>query len=353
MNAPNKRTSFAASVPPSDATISGKRLPATSCGQLTTDFLVLVLPGFSQFCLSSLIDPLRLANSLSGSDTFRWRLVSRDGNSVQCASGITVEVSGNLVAQQKTLGRRSALVILAVEAVERHSAPDLRGVLRRCARDKVPIYALGTATWLLAEAAILGQARCTIHWRRMAALSETFRDLAIDDALFVHDGQIVTCAGEFAAFDLAIDLIRMQCGIDLVRSICQHVAVDRWRERGTRQSVPSDMRYAGAARRLLPIIQLMEKHLEEPLSMGEISRRVLLSRRQIGRLFVQFLSTTPWRHYLALRLTRAHQLLELTDMPIIDVAVACGFVSSSHFSKAFRDHFSLSPTDLRRWHTAL
>ncbi|WP_425475982.1 helix-turn-helix domain-containing protein [Mesorhizobium yinganensis] len=85
----------------------------------------------------------------------------------------------------------------------------------------------------------------------------------------------------------------------------------------------------------------------EPLPLEDVAREVSLSRRQIERLFAEYLKTTPWQHCLTLRLQKAKQLLEMTNMPVIGVAVACGYVSSSHFSKSFKDHFQILPSAAR------
>lgn len=349
MNAPGKHADFIVAhrrhvpkVPPADM-----RLPARD--GVPAEFLILLLPGFSQLCLSSLVDPLWLANSLSGRELFTWRLVSADGKSVESASGICVEVSGSVTGRPYQGGPYTgSIVVCAGEGVERHNSDSLRAFLRGCVRANMPLYALGTATWLLADAGVLGNSRCTIHWGRMAALSETYYDLDIDDALFVRDGQFTTCAGELATFDLAVDLIRERSSGELVRDICQHLTADRWRDGASCQSVPPGLRYAGSAKKLIRILQLMEKNIEEPLSLEEIARRATLSRRQIERLFERHLSTTPWQHYLCLRLAKARQLIELTGMPIMNVAVACGFASAANFSKNFRDHFKASPSRLRK-----
>ncbi|PWK76980.1 GlxA family transcriptional regulator [Aminobacter sp. AP02] len=346
MNAPSKHTVFNIGACWSGARAAQPRQPLP---QVSAEFSILLLQGFSQLCLSSLVEPLRVANALAGTELFRWKLVSLDGCSVASASGISVEVSGSCAEAAKTLPfePQAAMAICAGEGVERHGSHELRACLRRLARAQLPVYALGTATWLLADAGLLGDIRCTIHWGKMAALSESFYDLAIDDALFVRDGQIVTCAGELAAFDLAIDIVQERCGTELARSICQHVTADRWRDGASCQSVPPGLRYGSTGKKLLRILQLMEKNIEDPLSLEEISSKVSLSRRQIERLFERHLSTTPWQHYLTLRLVKARQLIEATAMPIMDVAVACGFVSSSHFSKSFRDHFKVLPSKLR------
>lgn len=210
------------------------------------------------------------------------------------------------------------------------------------------IYALGTATWLLAEAGILHEQRCTIHWAYSAALRETFKDLDIDEVLFVRSGQISTCAGGAAAFDLAIDMVKHQAGERLARTVCRFVTADRWRDGAVCQSVPPGLRLGEASKKLLPIIKLMESHLEDPMRLTDISRCVGLSCRQMERLFERHLSSSPRQYYLDLRLDRAMQLVDLMDMPIADIAIACGFESPSHFSKAFRVKFGRLPSHIRR-----
>lgn len=350
MNASDKPITFEVGGCRPETNHAVERLAAHPLGHEPISFLVLLLPNFSQLCLSSFIDPLRLANSLSSSTLFRWQVVSLDGRSVESASGISVEVAGSFDECQESflLDRRRTLMIFAGEGVKHHNTDNLRAFVRRCVRTHVPVYALGTATWLLADAGVLSEVRCTIHWGSMAALSETFYGLAIDDALFVRDGHIVTCAGELSAFDLAMVLVEERSGAELVRNICQHAIADRWRNGANFQSAPPGLRYANAGKKLLPIIQIMQKHIDDPITLEEVARRGLLSRRQMERLFVQHLSTTPRRYYLSLRLLKARQLVELTAMPVTDIALACGFFSSSHFSKCFRDHFKLPPSQLRK-----
>ena len=87
----------------------------------------------------------------------------------------------------------------------------------------------------------------------------------------------------------------------------------------------------------------MEANLEEPLSREDLAASVGLSTRQVERLFRKYLGCTPARHYLELRLRRARMLLAQTSMSILDVSIACGFVSASHFSKCYREMFTHTP----------
>lgn len=315
------------------------------------EFLVALVPGFSQLCLSSFIDPLRVANAISGRDIFRWRLVGEDGAPVECASGIDVCVTGDIREETKRvrLGRLpGAMVICADEGVERQRTVGIRSLLRLCARRAVPLFGLGTGTWILAESGLLSDASCTIHWAKLAALSETFDCLRVSDALFVRHRDTVTCAGELAAFDLAVSLIEQRGGPDLARAVCRVVMADRWRDGASCQTIPAGLRYSGTSGKLIETIRIMERAVDGAVPLSRIAREVGLSRRQVERLFRQFLATTPSRYYLDLRLARARQLIESTDMRVVDIAIACGFLSVSHFTGRFKKRFGASPSKMRR-----
>ena len=76
---------------------------------------------------------------------------------------------------------------------------------------------------------------------------------------------------------------------------------------------------------------------------GPLARDVGLSTRQLERLFRRYLSRSPKRYYMELRLSKARNLLMQTDMSVINVALACGFTSPSHFSKCYRAHYHTTP----------
>ena len=92
----------------------------------------------------------------------------------------------------------------------------------------------------------------------------------------------------------------------------------------------------------------MESNLEECLSSKELADYVELSRRQLERSFRVYLDCTPMQYYLRLRLRNARRLLLQTDKPVTDIAISCGFKSSPHFSKSYKDMFNMSPRDERR-----
>jgi transcriptional regulator GlxA family with amidase domain len=96
----------------------------------------------------------------------------------------------------------------------------------------------------------------------------------------------------------------------------------------------------------------MEQHIEKPLSLEAIAKSSGLSRRQIERLFKRDLHCVPKRYYLQIRLRRARELLLQTAMPIMDITTACGFQSTPHFSKCYRNHFGHPPSAERKLSSA-
>lgn len=92
----------------------------------------------------------------------------------------------------------------------------------------------------------------------------------------------------------------------------------------------------------------MEENIEFPLSQSDLAKTVGLSTRQLERLFRKYLDRTPTRYYLELRLNRARTLLLQTSMSVLNVALASGFGSASHFSKCYREYFGRTPREERR-----
>lgn len=313
--------------------------------------LFLLFPGFSLLSLSSFLVPFEKVNALVDRPLFAWRFASRDGRPVACSGGFEVPATLSFAGARPGIGcpeKPDMVVLVAGGSVERQMSQELAAAIRTCRRQGIPIIALGTATWLLAEMGVLNGTTCTIHWEKMAAFAETFDGPKVVDAIYADDCGITSCAGEFAAFDLAAGLIGKKLGSRLAGDVCSRVVTDRPRDASHPQNCATRIALGSVSQKLAQAVRLMEQNLQEPIDLGGISRRLSVSRRQIERLFGTYLGTTPHKYYLKLRLERARQLLEGTDMAIVDIAIACGFVSPSHFTKCFRQHHKVAPTDARR-----
>ena len=92
----------------------------------------------------------------------------------------------------------------------------------------------------------------------------------------------------------------------------------------------------------------MEANIKEPIGQEDLAYHVHLSRRQLQRLFQRYLLCTPSRYYLQLRLERARELLRQTCLSIVEISALTGFVSTSHFSKSYKEFHARSPSTERR-----
>ncbi|RJT24185.1 GlxA family transcriptional regulator [Mesorhizobium waimense] len=324
---------------------SGVLAVEAACQELP-NVAILIVPGFSNLALGAFIEPLSVANSLIGREVFRWRVMSLNGKSVVSASGIVVEPAGNLADLNRDQ-TYDHFVVFAGQAIDRRVLPELNLALRSVARRNIRITAIGTATWLLAHAGLLKDTRCTIHWSQMAAFSETFKDTNMCNALFVRGEKFSTCAGELAAFDFALDLMSRHISADVCKDVCRYATAVTRRSGHDRQTTPAGLAVAGVSTKLAAAINLMEDNIEFPLDLAKLSKLCKISTRQLERLFMEHVGSSPAKHYRRIRLEHARRLVEGTSLSLTEIAIACGFMSASHFSKCFREMYGAAPSHCR------
>lgn len=305
---------------------------------------ILLVPNFTLVAFTSLIEPMRLTNWLSGENIFKWQIVSRDGNGVIASNGVTISADIGM----SELARPANVVVCA--GLDAHLFNDAvtLGFLRRWAREGAHIGSMDTGAYILARAGLLNGYRCTIHWYSLDSFAEEFPDVEVRAELFEIDRDRFTCAGGVAGFDMMMREASKLAGNDIAAQVSEQIMHERVREGHDDQRLPLQARLRVSHPKLIKAIAAMEKHTEEALSRDDIASRVGLSRRQLERLFRRYLSTSPARYYLKLRLNRARTLLTQTTMPVTEVAFASGFTSASHFSKCYRDMFGRTPRAERR-----
>lgn len=309
-----------------------------------------LVPNFSMIAFTTAIEPLRMANRMLGKTAYSWRIASLDGNPVIASNGILVTAETSLVEERQKLAtsmRPSMMFICSGVRVEEAENKSLYAYLRESKNCGVTVGGLCTAAHLLAAAGLLNGKRCAIHWENLPGFSEKFSDVDVYADLYEMDGNIWTCAGGTAALDMMLSLIGEDFDDDLVNRVCEQALTDRVRNPHDRQRLPLRARLGVQNAKVLSIIEFMEANIAEPLPLLEIAEYVGLSRRQIERLFQSQMGRSPARYYLEIRLDRARHLLMQSTIPVVDVAIACGFVSASHFSKCYREMYGKSPLQER------
>jgi transcriptional regulator GlxA family with amidase domain len=299
---------------------------------------------FSMIAFTAAIEPLRLANRVTGAAIYEWRVYSADGAPVEASNGVSVGVDQSFA---KARGIDSVIVCAGVD-VQSIDHRALVAAVRRLTKFGAAAGAVCTGAYVLAKAGLLNGYRSTIHWENLAGMRADFPEIEVGQDLFEIDRDRFTCAGGISAADMMLSLIMRDHGQEVSAAVTEQLIHHRIRDASERQRIDLRTRLGVAHPKLLRVVTLMEQSIERPLAVSEFAASVALSNRQLERLFWKHLGYPPSRHYRKIRLERACQLLRQTAMPILSVAMASGFNSASHFSKSYVDHFGHSPSAERK-----
>jgi transcriptional regulator GlxA family with amidase domain len=299
---------------------------------------------FSMLPFVSAVEPLRIANGLSRKPLYQWSIVSASGDSVYATNGI------ELAAKYSVLDAPDFSMIFVSGPHEPKSFEHQGSLdwLKAQGKKDVVIGGIETGSHVVARAGLLKSVHCTTHWENMAEFMDSFPDHKVSSDVYEIDGNRLTCAGGAAASDMMLYVIEQHHGHELAASVADVMIHPHMRHHNEPQRMDVQSRTGVTHPALLECIELMEANIEQPLSPNELARLIGVSKRQLERLFRRYLSTTPARYYLTLRLDAARDMLEKSAIKIIDVAVACGFKSAGHFSSRYYSSFGVTPRDTRK-----
>ena len=302
-------------------------------------FVFVLLESFTMLCFSAAVESLRIANRMSGRELYSWTLMSETGEPVICSGGIEYHVNSELIE----VLRDDTVMICGGINIQNVTTKKLLNWLRREARKGPLIAGLCTAGFSLAKAGLLNGKKATIHWENQDSFAEEFEDVELTKSIFVMDGNRITTAGGTSSIDLMLKLIAEHHGEDLANAVADQLIYSSIRTDQDTQRLSIPTRIGVRHPKLSLVIQKMEQNIEEPISPSLLAKEVGMSTRQLERLFRRYLNRSPKRYYMELRLQKARNLLMQTDMSVINVALACGFASPSHFSKCYRAHYETTP----------
>lgn len=302
-------------------------------------FIFLLLDRFTLISFAGAIEPLRLANHVAGRRIYEWKLAGEGGKEARCSNGSVMRLEMGLeeIARDDTV-----LVCGGVDVAEATTRPILNW-LRREARHGAAIGGLCTGAWAIARAGLLQGKRATIHWENQDSFQEEFEELTLTKSVFVIDGNRMSSSGGISSIDLMLKIIARDHGEGLANTVADQLIYTSIRTDQDSQRLSIPTRIGVRHPKLAQVIGRMETNIEEPISPARLAEEVGMSTRQLERLFRRYLNRSPKRYYMEIRLQKARNLLMQTEMSVINVALACGFASPSHFSKCYRAHYSTTP----------
>jgi transcriptional regulator GlxA family with amidase domain len=306
--------------------------------------LVAIAPNFNMAATMAFIDPFRAANYLEGKTQFRWTISAERetclaSNGSSLATRLLDDVAGEAF---------DIVVVSCSWTPEAVATPHLLASLRKWARRGSVMGSIDTGAFVLAEAGLLTGRRATVHYEHIDAFKELYPSIEVTETLYVMDDKCFTCCGGLAAADVALRLIGQLRGDALANAAARYIFHPQLRTPDSPQN-PANTEPLGntVPQNLRRAIALMEQHLENVISIVEMCEQIGLSQRQIDRLFRQHVGKSPVLYYRDIRLDRARGLLTQTAMLVSEVALASGFASAVHFSRAYKQRFGFSPREDR------
>ena len=304
---------------------------------------LLLIPGFALMSYASVVEPLRAANLLAGRELYRWVHVTPGPQIVTASCGATVPC----VAPGEA-GRLDFLFVFAGGNPTSFRDKATLAWLRALAAQSVRIGGVSGGPVILARAGIMDGYHMTVHWEHAPAVAEAFPNVMLTRSIYIVDRTRLTCAGGTAPLDMMHALIAAAHGPELARRVSDWFMHTDIRPAQSAQRASLTERYGVHDDRLTAALELMESHPGEPLTRPETARRIGLSTRQLDRLFAEKLGSSYAGHYRQIRLERARDLLRQSAVPITEIALGCGFSSASHFSRAYREAFGVTPASERK-----
>ena len=297
--------------------------------------------------MSSAVEPLRMANRICNSNIYQWKVISETGAPVSASDGLSVNVDCG-IEHADVLSGVDVLIVCGGWNVDKNTTTAVVRWLKSIAQSKVGFGSTCTGSYVLAEAGLLNGYRCSVHWENMGAMTDLFPNVHIGRSVYTIDRNRYTCSGGTSPVDMMLQLIRRECGPEVSAGVAEQFIYERIRRSNDKQRVPLKHVVGNQSEKLIIAVELMEANVREPISQSDISSYTGVSRRQLQRLFQRYLLCTPSRYYSQIRLARARELLHQTSMSLVEISALTGFVSSSHFSKSYKEHYGHSPSAERK-----
>ncbi|WP_234171084.1 helix-turn-helix domain-containing protein [Ruegeria pomeroyi] len=207
---------------------------------------------------------------------------------------------------------------------------------------------VGGAVFLLSDAGLARGCALAIHPNFRAAAAEEGLEALPDAPLSGVAGPVASAVSGFAAVPLMLDLIAEDHGQVTANALRAYLGLPAPEAQSRSRLSLGLLQRARGDRLIDRSLALMQEHIEEPLRIGDLARMLGVSTRKLQRQFLELTGEGPLSVYRALRIERARQLLEQTNLPLVEIIAATGFGTHSNLARWVRKEHGVSPHALRQ-----
>ncbi|MFN3207897.1 MAG: helix-turn-helix domain-containing protein [Roseovarius sp.] len=309
--------------------------PATSNSfrrSLATRFVFLAQNDGLRFGAESCAEVLAAANLLTGSTTYEWRILDEhetDHGDAICGPDEVLVLVGGLEDPWVVTSR---------------ALKTFRESMRTAAR----VCVIGSAVFLPLTTGLLQSKRIAVHPRFQLGVRECLLEIEIVKNVTCHHGNLSSSITTASAVRMMVELIGAREGNFTLSALSEYLGVSEATSEELCGEYWRIKRQAEGNHVVETALQIMFNHLEDTLSIIQISELLEISQRSLERAFGHKLGRSPLTVYRDLRLDRAHKLLRQTAMSQNDIAIACGFSSYRQMKRWYYQKYEELPTKTRR-----
>lgn len=322
--------------------------PVTGTGTHSRVVVIVVFDDVTLLDVAGAAEVFAEANRFGGD--YRIKIASLDGRDVTTSIGTRLGVTDRISSIESA---DTVMVAGSDDLVRRPLDPGLVEAVRSMADRTRRLASICTGSFILAQAGLLNGRRATTHWRDARLLARAFPDIKVEpDAIFVRDGDVFTSAGISSGIDLALALVEMDYGTELVRDVARWLVVYLKRAGGQSQFSALVEAHPPAKSPLRAVTDAIAANPAADHDVKTLAAQASLSTRQLSRLFQSELGTTPARYVEMVRIDAARAALD-AGRSISETASMAGFGSTETLRRVFVSRLGVSPKAYRdRFRTA-
>jgi len=204
-----------------------------------------------------------------------------------------------------------------------------------------------SGVFVLAAAGLLDGKRATTHWRHAPYLKSLYPDIQFEeDVLYVDEGNVITSAGSAAGIDACLHLVRRDFGSKVANSVARRLVMPPHRDGGQAQYIAAPM-HERSGQAMSEVMDWARQRIAQPIRVTDLAKHAAMSERTFLRRFREAVGQAPMVWLLRERMFRAQEMLEISDIPLGDIADQCGFRSLETFRASFKRVIGTSPAAYR------
>ncbi|MYM59859.1 helix-turn-helix domain-containing protein [Vibrio sp. OCN044] len=310
-----------------------------------TSVLFVVLEHFSLMSFTCAVDCLVTSNLVEGSTRFTFATVGLGNGEVLSDLGIGLTPDHSL-DEVKALQDIDAVIVCGGYRTCLNEHPQLSKLIALSSKCNTILGGIWNGAIFLAHAGVLDGNQYALHPDNHAYAKEKFPGSILSSSSYIGHENIFTSSGASSTLDMMLALVQKITSQPNSNAVREILSCDRGIPLNSKPQLQTCLPDSAPAI-VKEANQLMVSNLDEPLHVEDIARYLKISRRKLERLFKTHIQTSPSKYYLELRLTYARQLLLQSEDSISTIAASTGFSSTTHFSRCFKEFFSVSPSVMR------